>query len=114
MDRASIARLANTSKSPLGRVGKILEDRFIEEQREHRHIAAKSFIHDPEYYAGLISEAQEEWFIAYLEEEQIFFRALARRLTGSLERCNVDGCRNTPHRFATWPQCALHHEKIDG
>ncbi len=78
MDRASIAQLANTCKSPLGRVGKILEDHFIEEQRERRHSLAQSFIPDPVYYVGLISESQEDWFIAYLEEEQIFFRAYAR------------------------------------
>ncbi len=112
MDRASIARLANSCKNPLGRVGKILEDHFIEQQREHRHSLARSFIPDPEYYASLFSEPQEGWYLTYLEEIQIFFRAYARRLTEPQVRCIADGCRTAPHRFATWGQCPIHHGKM--
>jgi hypothetical protein len=110
MDRKSLARLTNSCKNPLGRVGEILEQQFLEEKREERHDMAKCYIIDAEDASRSVSETNEDWFNAYLEEEQIYCRTVARRLTNPLERCSVDGCRNAPHRFATWDCCTLHHK----
>jgi hypothetical protein len=101
MDRLSIARLSNTCKSPLGRVGEILEQKFIEDQREARLDLAFDF------QDGLAGDATESW-----ESHREFFLPLIHRLLmNSWGRCTESGCQNAMHRFATFPQCPHHHLK---
>jgi hypothetical protein len=92
MDLASMARLANASKAPLGLVGGILDQMYIDEQRLWRKaevVRLMSIMVPPE---AIVTLLVKPW------------RCTRARTSGR--------CRGVPHRFATLLQCPLHHPGV--
>ncbi len=117
MDRSSIARLTNASKNPFGRVGAILEQQYMEEQRVVRKKLA-------DFLTSELARTPADWKaeLPFMGTSSLEMIANARREQNPAEivkllappgrcaepRCG-GRCRGVPHRFATYVQCPLHH-----
>jgi hypothetical protein len=116
MDRQSIARLANASKTPLGAVGEILEQQFTEEQRATRRAeadtATATMVETPEeMQAGPYFPPMTLGMCQRIcDIRQRDYPSAIAKLLAPPGRCTEHGCRGVPHRFATYVACPLHHK----
>jgi hypothetical protein len=120
MDLASMARLANASRAPLGRVGEILDQIYINEQMRWRKAEADRLTFQ---MAMTVDEMQAKHpsfslclcVALHATEAQENPTQIANLLMRPL-RCTqarTSGrCRGVPHRFATLSQCPLHHPEV--
>ena len=119
MDRASLAALLASCRSPLGRLADILVEGYLEEQRLVREAAAvkaetkeyrtiAEILRDnPHYTPERVAIAQGNW-------RALGARIAAGHRTTPGKRCNEEvgrgRCRTLSHRFATFAKCPKHHD----
>jgi hypothetical protein len=117
MDLRSMARLATASKAPLGRVGEILDQIYIEEQRQWRKAQIDSLTANMTMTLEEM-QARHTFYSVWLCNELIQDSRLNNpkkiaRLVAQPWRCTAPRasgrCRVTPHRFARSVGCPLHH-----